>query len=35
MLSHIRHETNYRYDKPVQYSIQVLRLTPHWKAACA
>lgn len=28
MLLHIRHETSYRYDKPVQYSIQALRLTP-------
>ena len=28
MLLHIRHETHYRYDKPVQYSIQALRLTP-------
>jgi transglutaminase-like putative cysteine protease len=28
MLLHIRHETRYRYDKPVQYSIQALRLTP-------
>jgi transglutaminase-like putative cysteine protease len=28
MLLHIRHETHYHYDKPVQYSIQALRLTP-------
>jgi transglutaminase-like putative cysteine protease len=28
MLLHIRHETRYHYDKPVQYSIQALRLTP-------
>ncbi|MEY3202117.1 MAG: hypothetical protein RIR70_1667 [Pseudomonadota bacterium] len=28
MLLHIRHETRYRYQKPVQYSIQSLRLTP-------
>lgn len=28
MLLHIRHETRYRYDKAVQYSIQALRLTP-------
>lgn len=25
---HIRHETSYRYDHPVKYSIQSLRLTP-------
>lgn len=28
MLLHIHHATHYRYDKPVQYSIQALRLTP-------
>lgn len=28
MLLHIRHETRYHYEKPVQYSIQALRLTP-------
>lgn len=28
MLLHIRHETRYRYQKPVNYSIQSLRLTP-------
>jgi transglutaminase-like putative cysteine protease len=32
MLLHIRHETHYRYDKPVQYSIQALRLTPRLEA---
>jgi transglutaminase-like putative cysteine protease len=28
MQLHIRHETTYRYDQPVKYSIQSLRLTP-------
>ena len=28
MLLHIRHETRYRYQTPVNYSIQSLRLTP-------
>ena len=28
MLLHIRHETHYRYDQPVNYSIQAQRLTP-------
>lgn len=28
MLLHIHHETRYQYDRPVQYSIQALRLTP-------
>jgi transglutaminase-like putative cysteine protease len=28
MLLHIRHETRYHYDTPVNYSIQALRLTP-------
>jgi transglutaminase-like putative cysteine protease len=28
MLLHIHHETRYHYDRPVQYSIQALRLTP-------
>ena len=32
MLLHIRHETRYRYDAPVQYSIQALRLTPRHEA---
>jgi transglutaminase-like putative cysteine protease len=32
MLLHIRHETHYHYDKPVQYSIQALRLTPRLEA---
>lgn len=29
MRLHIRHVTEYRYDEPVVYSIQQLRLTPH------
>ena len=28
MQLHIRHETRYRYDRPVKYSLQSLRLTP-------
>ena len=28
MQLHIRHETTYRYEQPVKYSIQSLRLTP-------
>ena len=28
MLLHIRHETRYQYDEPVQQSVQSLRLTP-------
>jgi transglutaminase-like putative cysteine protease len=28
MLLHIRHETLYRYDRPVHHSVQSLRLTP-------
>lgn len=32
MLLHIRHETSYRYDSSVQYSIQALRLTPRLEA---
>jgi transglutaminase-like putative cysteine protease len=28
MQLHIRHETRYRYDKPVKYSVQSLHLTP-------
>ena len=28
MQLHIRHETTYRYEHPVKYSIQSLRLTP-------
>ena len=28
MQLHIRHETRYRYDRPVKYSVQNLRLTP-------
>jgi len=28
MQLHIRHETRYRYDQPVKYSVQSLRLTP-------
>ena len=28
MQLHIRHETRYRYEKPVKYSVQSLRLTP-------
>jgi transglutaminase-like putative cysteine protease len=28
MLLHIRHETIYRYDRPVHHSVQSLRLTP-------
>lgn len=32
MLLHIRHETCYHYDQPVQYSIQALRLTPRREA---
>lgn len=28
MLLHIRHETLYRYDRPVRHSVQSLRLTP-------
>jgi len=28
MLLRIRHRTTYRYDAPVQYSVQALRLTP-------
>lgn len=28
MQLHIRHETRYRYDRPVKYTIQSLRLTP-------
>ncbi len=28
MQLHIRHETRYRYDRPVKYSVQSLRLTP-------
>ena len=28
MLLHIRHETLYRYDRPVKHSVQSLRLTP-------
>jgi transglutaminase-like putative cysteine protease len=32
MLLHIRHETRYRYDHPVNYSIQNLRLTPRNEA---
>jgi transglutaminase-like putative cysteine protease len=40
MQLHIRHETCYRYDEPVNYSIQALKLTPradprqrvlHWR----
>src|SRR5438132_17167 len=32
MLLHIRHETIYRYERPVKYSIQHLRLTPRAEA---
>ena len=32
MLLHIRHRTTYRYDEPVQYSAQALRLTPRREA---
>jgi transglutaminase-like putative cysteine protease len=28
MQMHIRHETRYRYDRPVKYSVQSLHLTP-------
>jgi transglutaminase-like putative cysteine protease len=28
MQLHIRHETNYRYERPVKYSVQSLHLTP-------
>src|SRR3984957_11932280 len=28
MQMHIRHETRYRYERPVKYSVQSLRLTP-------
>jgi transglutaminase-like putative cysteine protease len=28
MLLHIRHETHYRYQRPVKHSVQSLRLTP-------
>jgi transglutaminase-like putative cysteine protease len=28
MQLHIRHETSYRYDRPVKYSVQSLHLTP-------
>jgi transglutaminase-like putative cysteine protease len=32
MLLHIRHETLYRYDRPVKHSVQSLRLTPRTEA---
>src|SRR5258708_35472711 len=28
MQMHIRHETRYRYERPVKYSVQSLHLTP-------
>lgn len=28
MQFHVRHRTTYRYDRPVEYSAQALRLTP-------
>ncbi len=28
MHMHIRHETRYRYERPVKYSVQSLHLTP-------
>ena len=28
MQLHIRHETRYRYERPVKYSVQSLHLTP-------
>jgi transglutaminase-like putative cysteine protease len=33
MQLHIRHETRYRYDRPVKYSIQSLHLTPRSDAS--
>jgi len=33
MQLHIRHETHYRYDRPVKYSIQCLHLTPRRDAS--
>ena len=32
MLLHIEHETVYRYDRPVNHSVQSLRLTPRTEA---
>ena len=33
MQLHIRHETRYRYDRPVKYSVQSLHLTPRRDAS--
>ena len=39
MQLHIRHETRYRYERPVKYSVQSLHLTPRrdpsQRARCA
>jgi transglutaminase-like putative cysteine protease len=35
MQLHIRHETRYRYERPVKYSVQSLHLTPRRDRASA